>query len=141
MRSISIVGFTGDVLVNGALTASWIGDDSIDDGRQGRRIRWGVTLEPGDVGFAPEPGGLALGELPVALGVQVDRRFAGQLAVDHGPRLAIADRAEGGQPRVVALAQGLRLVDEAGVELRLRPQRDAMRVDVRRGPEADPGHR
>src|SRR6187401_943052 len=101
MRSISIVGFTGDVLVNGALTASWIGDDSIDDGRQGRRIRWGVTLEPGDVGFAPEPGGLPLGELPIALDIQLDGLLSGQFAVDHGPRLAIADGAEGRQTRVV----------------------------------------
>ena len=54
------------------------------------------------------------------------RRVA--LAVEHGPGLAVADRRERRQRRVVPLAQGPRLVDQAGVELRAGAARDPPRV-------------
>ena len=54
-----------------------------------------------------------------------------ELAVEHRPALAVADGREGRQAGVVPLAQGPRLLDEAGVELRPRP-------DARCGGDARP---
>ena len=56
-------------------------------------------VEPGDVGLGAEPRPLALGERDVALGVELDRRVARQLAVEDRPGLAVADRREGRQRR------------------------------------------
>ena len=51
-----------------------------------------------------------------------------ELAVEHRPALAVADGRERGQAGVVPLAQGARLLDEAGVELGAGPDRDAAAV-------------
>ena len=45
------------------------------------------------------------------------RAVAVEPAVEDRPRLAIADRAERRQARIESLAQGLRLIDQPGVEL------------------------
>ena len=80
-----------------------------------------------DVGLGAEPRALALRERDVALGVELDRGVAGELAVEDGPGLAIADRREGRQARIEPLAQRARLLDQAGVELGAGPGRDPRR--------------
>ena len=64
-----------------------------------------------------------LANCDVALRVQVDRRLPASARRRDRPALAVADRRERRQRRVVPLAEGPRLVDEAGVELRAGPGR------------------
>jgi hypothetical protein len=58
-------------------------------------------------------------------GVELDRRLEGQLAVEVGPALAVADGAERRERGVEALAEGARLLHQARVELCLGPGTDA----------------
>ena len=64
---------------------------------------------------------LALRELVVVERVELDRRLPGQLAVEVRPALAVADGGERPEGRIPALAQGPRLLDQAGVELGAGP--------------------
>ena len=64
-----------------------------------------------------------------------------ELAIEDGPRLAVADRAERRERRVEPLAEGASLVDQAGVELGAGPVRDPLAVGRGLDLEADPGDR
>src|SRR4029078_7434537 len=85
---------------------------------EGGRCRVGGRVEDGERGLAPEPGRLASRELLVVQRVELDRRVQRQLAVEGRPALAVADGGERAEPGIPSVAQGPRLFDEAGVELR-----------------------
>ena len=80
-------------------------------------------------------------ELLVAADVEVEGLRLGQLAVEDGPGLPIADRGEGRKRRIEALPEDPRLLDQAGFELLPRAPGDPLAMHGRRETEPEPGDR
>ena len=97
-------------------------------------------VQPLDVRLRSEPGRLALRELLVPADVELERLRLGQLPVEDGPGLAIADGGERRQRRVEALAQRAGLLEQPGVELLARAPGDPVAMDRRREAQPQPGH-
>src|SRR5450759_5699068 len=87
--------------------------------RGGGLMAWQLAsvVEPVDVRFPAEPGGLAAGEEDVAAGVLGDRGLGCQPTLDDRECLRVADPRETRECRRIAVGQGARLLHETGLEL------------------------